>query len=1508
MMKKFYVIFSIFIPLTCLKAQLKTGNNPGVLHASAVFEAESSTKGILIPRMTTAEMNAIASPTLGLMVFNTDLNCLQFYFSGWKSQCDPANVGAWSLLGNGGTNPSTNFIGTTDAQALAFRTNNAEQMRINSSGNVGIGTNNPGYRLDVAGGDFQFANTSGGYFRSWGETDIEYDGGADGLMTFRNNSIGGRTRFFGENGEIMRINNNGNVGIGIVPPQYRLDIDARNGGGNPLRLQGLNAGTTTDSILTSAAGVVRRMGFNQFINNTAWSLTGNSGTNAGTNFLGTTDAQDLVFKTNSVEGMRLATNGRLGINTNLPSSAITVVNKNGTDQADDIQIRTFTNGTETPAFIYRKAKGTEALPLTLGNSEYIGGIDGYAYDGSVYQLAGGIQSFTSSTFTTDRGTELQFGTSKNGVFTRNTVLNANGNFGINTLSPQYKLDVNAQSGGTGNPLRLLGLNAGAVTDSILTSNLGVIRRLNFADLLSNANAVTGTGVATRVAFWNSPNTLSSNTNLYWDNTNNRLGIGTNSPIAPLNIVNDGGGSGVNDDVIVQSYGTSVNPAFVGLSARGTSTSPQNLQYDDTMGNISFYGRSNGGSGNTFSTIQSKYKGNGTTNLSNLEFVTSSSLKAVLDENGNFGIGLGIPLYKLDVDSRVGAAGNPLRLLGLNAGASTDSVLTSAAGVIRRQSVAEITANAWNILGNSNTTDGTHFLGTTNSIPLNFRVNNEKSGRIDHLLFNTSLGYQSANANTIGTENTSIGYQALQNNTTGGYSIAIGYQALQTQSFSNSGATWVAHNVAIGNRALWKNQPTSTTNGIYNTAIGNHTLYNNTTGTYNTAIGNSVLFNNTTANLNTAIGYEALKANTTGYQNVAVGSLSLVANVDGYANTAHGHQTLFSNTSGYENSAFGNAALLQNTTGFRNTANGTFSMRNNTIGSYNTSIGNSSLYNNTTSNRNIAIGYEALTTQSFTNAGVSYNTDNIGIGYQALRLNQPTASFNGSQNVAIGTSALASNTIGYQNIAVGTLSMANNTDGFANSALGQQALQNNTTGNQNSAFGNSTLINNTTGQNNSSVGANAMRFNTIGSYNSTLGTYSLYNNTTASRNVAIGYDALNTQSFSNGGVAWNSDNIAIGYRALFSNQPTANNNGFQNVAIGADALSTNTTGSNNTAISPAALQTNLTGNQNVAIGQAAMVFNSTGSFNTAVGQSSLFNNVSGSSNTALGTSSLYNNTASNNVAIGISMFSNTTGGNNTATGYQTMNNFQTGSNNVANGYRALAGSGTPASNTGSNNTAIGYQALHVSTSGSSNTALGYLAGQAITSGSNNTLIGTSSEVSTGTLTNATAIGNGAVVDASNKIRLGNTSVTLVETYGNFVTVSDRRLKKNIGDNNIGLNFIKDIRPVHYELKDTAHAGIIYDGFIAQEIETILTKNNIKFSGLVKPNTEGGHYTVNYATFVVPLVNAVKELDKKNDERAIENATLKAELEKLKTENAALKNTVDKNDKDIQLIKAQLGIKN
>jgi hypothetical protein len=57
----------------------------------------------------------------------------------------------WDLAGNSGTKPTTNFLGTRDNQPLAIRTNNTEKVRVTPTGDVGIGTTNPGSKLEVRG-------------------------------------------------------------------------------------------------------------------------------------------------------------------------------------------------------------------------------------------------------------------------------------------------------------------------------------------------------------------------------------------------------------------------------------------------------------------------------------------------------------------------------------------------------------------------------------------------------------------------------------------------------------------------------------------------------------------------------------------------------------------------------------------------------------------------------------------------------------------------------------------------------------------------------------------------------------------------------------------------------------------------------------------------------------------------------------------------------------------------------------------------------------------------------------------------------------------------------------------------------------------------------------------------------------------------------------------------------------------------------------------------------------
>jgi hypothetical protein len=81
-------------------------------------------------------------------------------------------------------------------------------------------------------------------------------------------------------------------------------------------------------------------------------------------------------------------------------------------------------------------------------------------------------------------------------------------------------------------------NATTNTDKFLVSDSGVIKYRTGIELLSDlgiSNPVTGTGAATRVAFWSSGSAISSSSALNWDNTNGYLGVNTASPVAQLQV-------------------------------------------------------------------------------------------------------------------------------------------------------------------------------------------------------------------------------------------------------------------------------------------------------------------------------------------------------------------------------------------------------------------------------------------------------------------------------------------------------------------------------------------------------------------------------------------------------------------------------------------------------------------------------------------------------------------------------------------------------------------------------------------------------------------------------------------------------------------------------------------------------------------------------------------------------------------------------------------------------------
>jgi len=385
-----------------------------------------------------------------------------------------------------------------------------------------------------------------------------------------------------------------------------------------------------------------------------------------------------------------------------------------------------------------------------------------------------------------------------------------------------------------------------------------------------------------------------------------------------------------------------------------------------------------------------------------------------------------------------------------------------------------------------------------------------------------------------------------------------------------------------------------------------------------------------------------------------------------------------------------------------------------------------------------------------------------------------------------------------------------------------------------------------------IGAIALHALTLGQANSAVGYAALQLDTAGSFNCAFGTQSL-TSNVGNGSGTLGCNNSAFGNQSMQYN--TA---GVYNTAMGSSALNANTTASYSSAFGGQALFGS-SGAKNNGFGYQALYVNS-GTSNNAFGYQSMgMNTVTGNGNSAFGDSSLNANTGgSNNCAFGgFALYSNTSA-----------------SNNVAVGQSALSSSSTDA-----NNTAIGFQAGAGIQGGSANVLVGSSStGGTLATGSQNVLLGAQANVQGGADSNEIVIGYNAVGHGPNTAVIGNSSVTTVGGYGAWSQFSDARLKENVQDLGLGLDFLTRLRPVTYNY--IAQPGVVREGLIAQEVEAAAQALGVTFHGVDRPGTPDGRYSLSYPALVMPLINAAKELKARND-------TLTKELEALKAEVAAIK---------------------
>ncbi|MBC7412669.1 MAG: hypothetical protein H7331_09485, partial [Bacteroidia bacterium] len=113
---------------TALAVNTQAQNNVGIgtttPNAKAILELQANDKGLLVPRITTVQMNAIVTPPNGLLIYNTTDNCFNYYNNGsssWKSMCSSSTTG----ISNNGDTVVVNLLKADSIFANYLAVNNA---------------------------------------------------------------------------------------------------------------------------------------------------------------------------------------------------------------------------------------------------------------------------------------------------------------------------------------------------------------------------------------------------------------------------------------------------------------------------------------------------------------------------------------------------------------------------------------------------------------------------------------------------------------------------------------------------------------------------------------------------------------------------------------------------------------------------------------------------------------------------------------------------------------------------------------------------------------------------------------------------------------------------------------------------------------------------------------------------------------------------------------------------------------------------------------------------------------------------------------------------------------------------------------------------------------------------------------------------------------------------------------------------------------------------------------